>query len=664
MFKFPARDRTRSRMLPRFRFGLKFQIAVLGITGVLSTGAICLVGLHLAAGAQREADQSIDLRQHVVGLSAAYLEAGQIATAFLRKRDEKLVDRHALVVEAALQHVSEIENFVDKLADGDPLKQISALRSGLNLYRTRFQNLVSIQRALGLNEGLALQGKLRSAVHDVEGRLAELNQPQLSILMLTMRRHEKDFMLRGDEKYGDEFSKRMAEFGDALKASGLPDTVRNELSALMKAYKEGFVAYMATQSTLNDEVDDFATVFQRNRPSLEALIAAADDRYRSAEARSAGLRQSLIWITAAATFCIGLLAIYFGQRIANSIARMTLAMQKLATGDLSIVLPGLGRHDEVGDMAQAVENFKIKATQKADDDANARTRQDLIAAANRKADMNKLANEFEGAVGRAIETVSRASIELESAAGGLTETAERSRQLTDIVAAASDEASANVQSIASATEEMSSSVTEISRQVLTSAQIATQAVEQAKATSNHVSALSKAATRIGDVVELINRIAAQTNLLALHAPIEAARAGQAGRGFAVVASEVKALSQQTARATEEISHQVSGIQNATRESVLAIKAISDTIERMSGIASAIASAVEEQGAATREISRNVQQAAQGTIKVSSNITDVQRGTNETGLASSHVFSAAHSLSGESFRLKSDVATFLNSIRAA
>jgi len=664
MSSFPVRDRTRSRFLPQFRFGLKIQIAILGIMGVLSTGAICLVGLHLAAGAQRESDQSINLRQHVVGLSAAYLEAGQIATEFLRKRDEKLIDRHALVVETALGHLSEIENFVDRLADDDPLKQISALRSGLNLYRTRFQNLVSIQRSLGLNENQGLQGKLRSAVHQVESKLAEFSQPQLSILMLMMRRHEKDFMLRGDEKYGDEFSKRLSEFGDALKASSLPDKVRDELSTLMKTYKEGFVAFMVTQSSLNDEVDDFATVFQRNRPSLEAVVKAADDRYRSSEMRAAGLRQSLTWITAAATLCIGLLAIYFGQRIASSIARMTHAMQKLAAGDFGVVLPGLGRRDEIGDMAQAVENFKIRAKQKADDGANARMQQDMIVTAARKADMNKLADEFQGAVGRVIETVSAASIELETAAGSLTATAERSQQLTDVVAAASEEASTSVRSVASATEQMSSSVTEISRQVQTSAQIASEAVEQARATNDRVGELSKAANRIGDVVELINTIAGQTNLLALNATIEAARAGQAGRGFAVVASEVKALAEQTARATGEISQQVSGIQNATRESVLAIKAISSTIERMSEIASTIASAVEEQGAATNEISRNVQQAAHGTMQVSSNITDVQRGAGETGLASSRVFSAAQSLSGESSRLKAEVATFLDSIRAA
>ena len=664
MFRFAPAVRTHRRFFPRFRIGLRIQIALLGILGVLFTGAICLVGLNLAAKAQLQSDQSVNLRLHVLGLSANYLEAGQIATEFLKKHDEKLIDKHAGVVETALGHLSAIESAVENLDDGDPLKKISALRAGLNLYQTRFHNLVSMQRVLGLDENQGLQGKLRSAVHQIESKLAEVNQPHLSILMLMMRQHEKDFMLRGDEKYGDEFGKRRSEFGDALAASGLAAGVKNELSSLMKAYNESFVAYMVSQGSLNDEVDDFATVFQRNRPTLDALIKATDDRQQLSEARAATLRQSLLWTMVGATLCVGLLAIYFGQRIANSIARMTHDMQKLALGDFSVVLPGLGRSDEVGDMAQAVETFKIEAKKRAEDEADAKVKQELNVAAARKADMRKLADEFEGAIGRIIDTVSAASAELETAASTLTATAERSQQLTTVVAVASDDASANVQLVASATEQMSSSVNEISRQVQSSAKIASEAVEQAQATNNRVSELSKAAGRIGDVVELINAIAGQTNLLALNATIEAARAGDAGRGFAVVASEVKALAQQTAKATGEISEQISGIQNATRESVSAIKTIGSTIGRMSEIASTIASAVEEQGVTTQEISRNVRQAAQGTMQVSSNISDVQRGTGETGVASSKVLSAAQSLSSQSYRLKADVATFLNSVRVA
>ncbi|WP_448042286.1 methyl-accepting chemotaxis protein [Bradyrhizobium liaoningense] len=349
--------------------------------------------------------------------------------------------------------------------------------------------------------------------------------------------------------------------------------------------------------------------------------------------------------------------------VTRPIQRITTEMGILAKGDTSVVVSGTERKDEIGAMAQAVQVFKTNAIEverlKAEQiEAERRN------AEQRKQDMIRLADDFEGAVGQIIGTVSSASTQLEASATSLTGTAERSQQLATTVAGASEEASTNVQSVASATEEMASSVGEISRQVQESARMAGDAVGQARATTERVSELSKAAARIGDVVELINTIAGQTNLLALNATIEAARAGEAGRGFAVVASEVKALAEQTAKATGEIGQQISGIQAATNDSVGAIKEISSTIERLSEISSAIAAAVEEQGAATQEIARNVQQAAQGTQQVSSNITDVQRGATETGTASSQVLSAAQMLSNDSNRLKTEVSKFLTNVRAA
>jgi len=354
---------------------------------------------------------------------------------------------------------------------------------------------------------------------------------------------------------------------------------------------------------------------------------------------------------------------FVAQRITRSLQSMTAAMKDIAGGRLDAEVPGIGRGDEVGEMAEAVEIFKHNAVERRSLEAEQKEVESR-AIARRKAEMEKMADDFEGAIGNIVETVSSASSQLEASATTLTSTAERAENLTTRVASASEQASTNVQSVASATEEMASSITEISRQVQESARMAGDAVGQARTTTDRVSELSKAATRIGDVVELINTIAGQTNLLALNATTEAARAGEAGRGFAVVASEVKALAEQTAKATGEIGQQISGIQAATQESVNAIKEISGTIEKLSEISSTIAAAVEEQGAATQEISRNVQQAAQGTQQVSSNITDVQRGASETGSASTQVLSAAKSLSGDSGRLKAEVSRFLTSVRAA
>jgi methyl-accepting chemotaxis protein len=398
------------------------------------------------------------------------------------------------------------------------------------------------------------------------------------------------------------------------------------------------------------------------KKDIDLNNAGADKAASDAAASySSALAMMAIILGAAVIIGIGV-GVYLVRDVSNGIASIVKPMQALGQGDLTAEVPHRGEKTEIGLMADALQVFKeALIAKKAADEAAAKEAEAKIERGRRVDDITR---EFEQMIGEIVQTVASASSQLESSAGTLSSTADRSQSLATAVAAASEEASTNVQSVASATEEMASSVNEISRQVQESARMAADAVGQARSTTERVSELSKAATRIGDVVELINTIAGQTNLLALNATIEAARAGEAGRGFAVVASEVKALAEQTAKATGEIGQQISGIQAATQESVSAIKEISGTIEKLSEISSTIAAAVEEQGAATQEISRNVQQAAQGTQQVSSNITDVQRGATETGSASSQVLTAAKTLSGDSGRLKVEVSKFLTSVRAA
>jgi methyl-accepting chemotaxis protein len=356
-------------------------------------------------------------------------------------------------------------------------------------------------------------------------------------------------------------------------------------------------------------------------------------------------------------------ALFSVFNIARPIRRIGDVLMDLANGNKTVEVPYAARHDEVGDAARAARTFRDNLVRL--EEMEAIQKQEEAAIANRRReDMLQLADGFQAAVGGIVDTVSSASRELESAAGTLSENAEETQQLSGMVASASEEASTNVESVASAAEEMSASVSEISRQVHDSSRIAADAVRQAEKTDARINELLQAANRIGDVVRLITAIAEQTNLLALNATIEAARAGEAGRGFAVVASEVKALAEQTAKATDEISAQITGMQAATQDSATAIREIGATITRIADIAATIAATVEEQGAATAEIARNVGEAAKGTAEVADKISQVNRGASATGSASAQVLASAKSLSSESGNLKIEVDRFLATVRAA
>ena len=344
----------------RLHLGLRGQILLLGVVGVLVVGAIYLAGLQVEQKSQREAERFGALESLTARVSENLLQAREIATQFMQKPTDKKIAAHDETVKAAFGHLAEIETIANSLPEGDPLRQSLSFRPVIGSYTTRFNNVVSAQKLIGFNENDGLQGKLRTAVHSVESKLKTFDQPRLTVLMLMMRRHEKDFMLRGDDKYSDELTTRADEFKTALAKADLPYNEKAEIGKLMATYKQSFLAYSAGASSLNDETTDLAQIYDRLRPSLTAVRKAADERLGAVRAELEKVRGYVfwsIWITVAMVIAA---ALWFGRRMAAPLIRMVAAMQHLAQGDLERVIAKVDRRDEIGKISEALSIFRDK----------------------------------------------------------------------------------------------------------------------------------------------------------------------------------------------------------------------------------------------------------------------------------------------------------------
>ncbi len=670
----------KSAIFPTLRFRAKIILGFAAVLVILAGSmAFAYLGFERIAGAVESYRTSVseaDLARTVDRELISYQSLARAYTLTGAADDETA----AKTAEGNLK--SAIEKSLAATTVPARREQVGKLQQEFQAFAKVFTDIVAVTRdntKIAGDELNAVGNKIRFKFDDLSdtAALAGLSSVQttakdITSQYLAVSTSVSAFVAKPEPKTSDGIVARI-KFLETLLVSIYANDQKitqrvTEINDLLKQYRASFAKLsdnVKTIAKMNGEMTKSAATILKLSSVLRSELTADQQRIETETRTTISDTESFILMLALGGVIVGLVwALLLGNGISRPMIAMCKAMRELASGNFDVVLPGLGRKDEIGDMAGAVEEFKVQAVAKAERDAAAHEAQNKEAGAARRAELIRFADDFESAVGAIVSNVSASAVQLESAASTLTRTAETTQSLSSQVAGVSEQASANMQSVATATEELSASVEEIGRQVRDSNRIADAAVVQAKETDGRIGKLSHAAQQIGDVVKLITAIAEQTNLLALNATIEAARAGEAGRGFAVVASEVKTLASQTAKATDEISSHIAGMQGATAESVAAIKEIGSTIGQISTIATSISTAVTQQGTATQEIARSVQTVAQGTQAAANDIGQVNRGAAETGSASEEVLNSAKTLSSESTRLRAELDRFMANIRAA
>ena len=644
-------------------------IAIIPVVGFLINGIAFTSGETEVEGAFGAARQAAVLADESRELKASLTSMQVSAKEFAASPSYELVNQFGGAHDTALKHLDSIESFTASAQGAD----IGMMRDKLGTLKESFRSLIAAQEELGFEESEGLHEKLARAGNSVEriinedlGGIADSNAKVLTISLLTMRRYEVQYRQNRTEFVRQRFAEEVANFNRIFAAAPGDRELHERVSRQIKTYADAFEEWAQASSKVRPLVVSIQTSSERLLPAADQIIASSRDRTRLAASALANsqrwTRNTIVWV-GLSTVLLGLaFSWWIGRSITRPLNGLAKVMTRLAAGDTTAHIPATQAKDELGAMARTVIVFRDTmiererlATAEAETNRERQNRGEVIAATITRFEMS-----VDAALAKVREAAERLEITATQLNGAADQVSAEARTAEERVGVASG----NVTSAASSVEELAASIGEIAGQANRSTEVATRAVKDAHRTVRTMSELGDAATRIGEVVGLIQAIAGQTNLLALNATIEAARAGEAGRGFAVVASEVKSLAGQTAKATEEIAGQVGAIQSAVADAAQAIEQVNAIIAELSSIASTVAGTVEEQTRAVSSISEGVNRASLEARTGAEAMSRVAFASNDARTTAAGVKALADALSVEAGSLNAEVRRFLNDVQAA